>query len=96
MTTQSRPCFVYKGDRKHDYYLYLPHEITDSSPPDDVPDVVLNLLGELTLVIEFELSADRSLAQADAKHVLADINAQGFYLQMPKRDMLAEEEAYFN
>ncbi len=96
MTTESRPCFVYKGDRKHDHYLYLPHEISESSPPDDVPEVVLNLLGDLSLVVEFELSADRSLAQADAKQVLADFKAQGFYLQMPKRDMLAEEEAFFN
>ncbi|GHA07154.1 YcgL domain-containing protein [Arenicella chitinivorans] len=96
MTTESRPCFVYKGDRKDDHYLYLPHEITESTPPEDVPPVVLNLLGELSLVIEFELSVDRHLAQADVKQVLADIEAQGFYLQMPKRDMLAEEAAYFN
>jgi len=53
-------------------------------------------MGELALVTSFELSPDRHLAQADPKQVIADIDSQGFYLQMPRSDHFAEEDRYFN
>ena len=62
----------------------------------DVPASLLDMLGDLSLVIEFELNKDRKLAQADTEQVFADILEQGFYLQMPKRDMRAEEDRMFN
>ena len=89
-------CFVYKGDRKDDHYLYLISEFNPQSPDEAIPGAILNLMGELSLVIEFELSPDRKLPQADAQHVLDSMLSQGFYLQMPKKDMAAEEEKYFN
>ena len=89
-------CYVYKGDRKDDHYLYLATEFQVDSPPADLPSAILDLLGELSFVLEFELTEERALPQADAKHVLDSLNSQGFYLQMPKKDMAAEEDAYFN
>ena len=90
-------CYVYKGDRKDDHYLYLTSEFDLQKPNEDVvPGAILTLLGELSLVLEFELSADRKLPQADAQHVLDSLNDQGFYLQMPKKDMAAVEDQYFN
>jgi len=89
-------CYVYKGDQKQDHYLYLPNEFNPQQPPENLPKAILGLLGELSFVIEFELTQDRQLQQADAKHVIESLDNQGYYLQMPKKDMLAEEDAYFN
>lgn len=89
-------CYVYKGDQKDDHYLYLGQEYDADSPPADLPQAILGLLGELVLVLEFELTKERELPQADAGHVLESLSSQGFYLQMPKKDMAAEEDAYFN
>ncbi len=89
-------CYVYKGDRKEDYYLYLGQQLDQDSPPEKVPQAILGLMGELSFVLEFELSDQKKLAQADAEQVLSDIQSNGFYLQMPKKDMDALEDAYFN
>lgn len=89
-------CYVYKGDRKDDYYLYLTSEFDVQQPNEEVPSAILTLMGELSLVLEFELLADRKLSQADAQHVLDSLSNQGFYLQMPKKDMGEVEDQYFN
>lgn len=88
-------CYVYKGERKEDHYLYLSDEIVPDQNP-EIPDALLALLGELSFVIKFDLSADRDLPQADANQVMQDILDQGYYLQMPKKDMQAEEDRLFN
>ena len=89
-------CYVYKGDKKDDHYLYLNQEFDHSNPPNELPNAILQLMGDLSLVLDFELEATRTLPQADAVHVLQSIEAQGYYLQMPKKDMLAEEDRFFN
>lgn len=92
-------CYVYKGDRRDDHFLYLPEKLPEDEDVDaeiDVPQALLSMLGDLSLVIEFELREDKKLAQADAAQVLSDIARQGFYLQMPKRDMRAEEDRIFS
>jgi uncharacterized protein YcgL (UPF0745 family) len=85
-------CHVYKGDKRDDHYLYLDRVIDDA----EVPKALLSMLGNLSKVIQFELNSDRQLPQADSEQVMKDINEHGFYLQMPKKDMLAEEAEYFN
>jgi uncharacterized protein YcgL (UPF0745 family) len=89
-------CYVYKGTKKDDYYLFLPQEYDHTKPPADLPPVILTMLGELSLVVEVELTPERKLPQADSRQVLSDIAEQGFYLQMPKKDMRAEEARYFS
>jgi len=89
-------CYVYKGDRKPDYFVYLGQELDLHESQKVLPSSVITLLGDLEFVLEFELTADRHLAQADASMVLSDIEEQGFYLQMPKKDMRAEEDRIFN
>lgn len=88
-------CFVYKGDNKDDFYLYLAEELSEQVSA-RLPDALLTLLGELRPVIDFKLSAEKQLVQADAQQVMSDIKTQGFYLQMPKKDMALEEHQYFN
>ena len=61
-----------------------------------LPPMLVEMLGELTLVVDFDLDGERTLAQADAAQVISSIEKQGFYLQMPNKDMLAEEEQFFN
>ncbi|MFT5571885.1 MAG: hypothetical protein ACI9FR_000806 [Cryomorphaceae bacterium] len=89
-------CYVYKGDKKEDFYLYLNHEFDLEVLPSDFPKAILGLMGELKLVIEFELDHDRKLQQAEAAQVISDIQQQGFYLQMPKKDMRALEDQFFS
>jgi len=89
-------CYVYKGDKKEDHYLYLNQDISDKPLPDDFPQAILDLMGDLSFVIDFELDASKKLAQADAEHVLENMQNHGFYLQMPKKDMDALEDAYFS
>jgi uncharacterized protein YcgL (UPF0745 family) len=84
--------YVYKSEKQQDHFLYLGGEIADSN----LPEALTKMLGELSLVIEFELTKDRKLPQAEVQQVFSDIHEQGFYLQMPKRDMRAEEDRVFN
>lgn len=88
-------CYVYKGERKQDYYLYLAREL-EADDSSELPKAILALMGELSLVLEFELELNRKLPQAEAAQVMRDIESQGFYLQMPKQDMAALEDQYFN
>lgn len=89
-------CYVYKGHKKADHFLFLDREIDVQTPPNVIPKGLLILLGELEFVVDFDLDENRSLAQADPIEVLSGIQNQGFYLQMPNKDMAAEEAAYFN
>ena len=72
-------CAIYKGDRKVDTYLYIEREDDFSR----VPDSLLQLLGELELVMTLELHPERTLARADPDQVREHLRSQGFYLQMP-------------
>lgn len=72
-------CLVYRSSRYPDMYLYL------AAAPEDVelPQAVLERVGRLEFALAFELTPERRLARADAARVLADIEGQGFYLQLP-------------
>lgn len=88
-------CYVYKGDKHDDHFLYLPNEI-EADKPAEIPPALVIMLGELALVVDFELTADRRLPQADVSQVIRDLQTQGFHLQMPKKDLRVAEERYFN
>lgn len=89
-------CYVYKGNKKADHFLYLTAKIGDEKQPEKVPDALLEMLGDLDFVIDFDLQLTRKLPNADAKQVLAALEDRGFYFQMPKDDMYKGEEHYFN
>jgi uncharacterized protein len=72
-------CYVYRSERRADTYLFLPAQDDFSS----VPEGLMELFGAASFALEFELTADRGLAQADPVQVLASLREQGFYLQMP-------------
>ncbi len=89
-------CYVYKGEKKDDHFVYLNKELNIEQPEQCLPTAIIELLGSLSLVLDFELTAERKLPQAEATQVLNDIQSQGFYLQMPKKDMRAEEDRLFS
>lgn len=72
-------CAIYKGHKKIDHYLYVEKEDDFSR----VPEALLNILGNLELVMTLELSSDRTLAQADINQVRDSLRDQGYYFQMP-------------
>ncbi len=89
-------CYVYKGERKPDHYLFVDRQLEQLVEDAQLPAAISTLMGDLEFVLEFELTPDRKLSQADANQVLADIESQGFYLQMPKKDLRAEEDRLFS
>ena len=76
-------CWIYKGSRREETYLYL--AVEDGTDP--VPDALLTALGRLELVMSLELSPRRTLARASAEQVIQDLESKGYYLQMPPVDM---------
>jgi uncharacterized protein YcgL (UPF0745 family) len=73
-------CFVYRSSRRADTYLYLARRDDFSG----VPVSLLDLLGRPEFALEFELTADRRLAQEDATTVLANLKTQGYHVQLPR------------
>ncbi|MCB1876924.1 MAG: YcgL domain-containing protein [Chromatiales bacterium] len=76
-------CRVYKGRKKEGSYLY----VADDTATDDLPAALLSALGELSLVMDLELSAERKLAREDVNVVMENLRGQGFHLQMPPREI---------
>lgn len=72
-------CQVFKSSRQQEMYLYV--EISRGA--EDVPQALLEKFGELLPVMVLNLTPSRKLARADVATVLASIEQQGFYLQMP-------------
>lgn len=75
-------CAIYRSNKKDMTYLYLP-EMDDLSR---VPDALMKLISPVERVFEFDLTPERKLAQEDASEVLKQIEAQGWFLQMPQQN----------
>ena len=74
--------WVYKSSRKQNTYLFIDRE----NNFDNVPEALISLLGDLSLVIDIVLDSDRKLAQADPAEVMSHIKNQGYFLQLPPSD----------
>ncbi len=82
-------CVIYKSLRQFDYYLFIKKD----EGLDRVPDALKTLLGNLEKVTEVKLHTLRKLAQADVIEVMAQIEAEGYFLQMPPRQRLAPKSS---
>ena len=80
-------CYIYRSDRKTDYYLYL-IEKDDFS---QLPPELLKAFGEPSFSFEFELTPARKLAKEDAGEVYRNLKQQGFHLQIAD-DLLIEQQ----
>ncbi|MFZ5594160.1 MAG: YcgL domain-containing protein [Pseudomonadota bacterium] len=76
-------CVIYKSLKKPDTYLYIERENDFTR----VPEGLLQLLGRLEFVMNLDLTRGRKLAQADANEVRRQLDAQGYYLQMPQKEV---------
>jgi uncharacterized protein YcgL (UPF0745 family) len=75
----SRLVSVYKSSRRQEMYLFV--DFTEGLAR--VPAPLMERFGEPVQVLTLELTPERRLARAEAPVVLAQIEAAGFYLQMP-------------
>lgn len=72
-------CWVYRGTRKEEMYLYLAKE----SAFDELPHGLLERFGTPTLVMELALHPARKLAREDVTKVIENLRQQGYHLQLP-------------
>lgn len=75
-------CAIYKGRKKEDTFLFI--EKADEF--DRVPAALIELLGELSHVMDLDLGPTRKLANANIDDVRAQLLDVGYYLQMIKDD----------
>jgi len=75
-------CYVYKGRRKPETYLYL----TAAEPSESIPRALMEAFGELERVMELVLSPDRDLAHEDVLQVLRNLLVRGFHVQLPPQN----------
>ncbi|MEO1888870.1 MAG: YcgL domain-containing protein [Cycloclasticus sp.] len=75
------PCAIYKTKKRDGLYLYVKEQDEFS----DVPDEVMKQFPQPEHVFDLELSADRPLAREDVQKVMANLEKEGFHLQMPPR-----------
>lgn len=73
-------CFVYRSTRRTDAYLFVPC----ADDFDAVPAALREHLGPLELAMELELTAGHRLARVDGATVMAHLERDGFYLQLPE------------
>ncbi len=77
-------CVVFRSDKKQGAYLYL----SNDKSMEDVPDELVNLLGNCTQVMELNLDQHQKLATEDINVVKQNINDQGYHLQMPPKNQV--------
>ena len=88
MNTQNPPadkpksrmiCSVFRSSKKPDTYLF----VAKSRGLACVPQALLDLFGEPREIVTLLLTPEKKLARADVHKVLASLEEQGFYLQLP-------------
>ncbi|EKM93692.1 MAG: YcgL domain-containing protein [Pseudomonas sp.] len=74
-----RICSIYKSLRKNGMYLYVDKRDALAR----VPEGLLAAFGTPQLAFELVLTPERQLAREDIGKVLANLETQGYHLQMP-------------
>ncbi|MHA7815229.1 MAG: YcgL domain-containing protein [Pseudohaliea sp.] len=82
-----RLCAVYRSPRREGMYLFVDRD----RPLEELPEGLLAGFGTPELALNLVLTPERRLARADAATVLAALDAQGYYLQLPPRPGVAPE-----
>ena len=70
---------IFKGHKKEEMYLYVEQKNGLKTVPDDL----LATFGQTESVMVLLLTKDKKLARVTASDVLAAIEDQGYFLQMP-------------
>lgn len=75
-------CWIYKGNKRPDTYLYL----SERDAFHQAPAELIAIMGPLEFVMELDLAPTRKLAGASVGEVMKALTEQGYYLQMPPRE----------
>ena len=81
-------CWIYKGTRREEAYLYL-------AAADDwsvVPEKLLETMGPRRLVMTLTLTPERTLARANTRNVMEALAERGYYLQLPPPRMPGQDD----
>ena len=70
---------IYKSSKTDELYVY----VDKKDGWQRVPDALSDKFGQRKHVVDMLLTPEKNLARAKAEDVLAAIDKQGFYLQMP-------------
>jgi uncharacterized protein YcgL (UPF0745 family) len=74
-----RICSIYRSPRKNEMYLY----VLKSDALERVPVELLSAFGKPQHAFDLVLTPERVLAREDIHTVLANLEKQGYHLQMP-------------
>ncbi|SDH22710.1 YcgL domain-containing protein [Pseudomonas abietaniphila] len=74
-----RICSIYRSPRKNEMYLY----VLKSDALERVPVELLTAFGKPQHAFDLVLTPERALAREDIHTVLANLEKQGYHLQMP-------------
>lgn len=74
-------CEIYKSQKKEETYVFLQKGRLQK----DLPKILRELMGELSFVMELEISEQTRLARESPVVVLENIKTQGFHLQLPPK-----------
>lgn len=81
-------CAIYKSSKKDQTYLFVAKRDDFSS----VPELLMKSFGKPVLSMMIQLKADTRLAISDPQKIMAALQGQGYYLQLPppQEDLLAQ------
>ena len=87
-------CTIYKSSKKSQTYLFVKQRDDFSS----VPAPLMSMFGTPTVVTVMNLANKEKLALADIDKVKENLNAQGYYLQLPppQENLLDQHKAEMN
>jgi len=72
-------CDIYRSPRREEMYLYVDKREGLAR----VPEKLLAMFGKPRHLTTLLLSPEKKLARADAVRVLEELDARGYYLQLP-------------
>lgn len=90
-------CDVYKFSKQDDLYVYIarPDYPNDTETLKDwlavLPKDFRQTLGRETFVMHLDLDSREKLARVDKAEVLAKLQEQGYFVQMPPQDVLLRQ-----
>jgi hypothetical protein len=79
-------CKIFRCSKHDEMYLYT-HE--DKSI-NDLPDELINLVKDLTHIMDLELTPERKLAREDIAVVINNLEEKGYHLQMPANALIPD------
>jgi uncharacterized protein YcgL (UPF0745 family) len=74
-----RICSIYRCDKKEGMYIY----VDKKTGFEGLPETLMRQMGKTELAMTLWITPEKKLARVKAIEVLAAIDKQGFYLQMP-------------